>query len=146
MTQVTSTAASSASTDAMSQAVSQAAAPGGALGKDAFLKLLTTQMQQQDPLSPTDNTQFLAQLAQFSSLEQMTNVAAAMDNLAASNTLAQGAALGGRTVTYQLEGEDPVSGVVGKVTMDHGSIVLDVGGTSVPIAAVQSILPPGSSS
>jgi len=46
----------------------------GTLGKDDFLKLLMTQMQNQDPMNPTDNTQFVAQMAQFSSLEQMQNL------------------------------------------------------------------------
>lgn len=45
-----------------------------ALDKDAFLQLLVTQMQYQDPLDPQDNSEYVAQLAQFSSLEQMTNV------------------------------------------------------------------------
>ena len=44
------------------------------LGKDAFLKLLTVQMSHQDPLSPMDNRDMIAQLAQFSSVEQMTEV------------------------------------------------------------------------
>jgi flagellar basal-body rod modification protein FlgD len=45
-----------------------------ALGKDDFLKLLVTQLQNQDPMNPTDSTAFVAQLAQFSSLEQLSNV------------------------------------------------------------------------
>jgi flagellar basal-body rod modification protein FlgD len=44
------------------------------LGKDAFLNLLVTQLRNQDPLSPMDSTQFTAQLAQFSSLEQLSNI------------------------------------------------------------------------
>ena len=44
------------------------------LGKDDFLKLLVTQLQNQDPLNPMDDTQFIAQMAQFSELEQMQNV------------------------------------------------------------------------
>lgn len=52
-----------------------ASSSNSALGKDAFLQLLVTQMQYQDPLDPQDNSEYLAQLAQFSALEQMTNVA-----------------------------------------------------------------------
>ncbi len=49
-------------------------APGGAMGKDQFLKLLIAQMQNQDPMSPMQGDQMAAQLAQFSSLEQLTNI------------------------------------------------------------------------
>lgn len=53
--------------------------PGGELGKEAFLQLLVTQMQYQDPLDPQDNAEYIAQLAQFTSLEQMTNLNTAME-------------------------------------------------------------------
>jgi flagellar basal-body rod modification protein FlgD len=46
-----------------------------ALGKDAFLQLLVTQLQHQDPTKPMDDTAYIAQLAQFSSLEQLTQIA-----------------------------------------------------------------------
>ncbi len=55
------------------------------LGKDEFMKLLLAQMQNQDPLNPTDNTEFVAQLAQFTSLEQMTNMNTSLEEMLESN-------------------------------------------------------------
>ena len=51
------------------------------LGKEAFLQLLVTQLQNQDPLDPQDNSSYIAELAQFSSLEQMTNVVSNLEEL-----------------------------------------------------------------
>jgi len=53
---------------------SKAATPGGALGKNEFLKLLTVQMRYQDPMDPMDGKQMAADLAQFSGLEQLLNI------------------------------------------------------------------------
>ena len=54
---------------------------GDYLGKDAFLKILMTQLQNQDPTNPMSDTDFIAQMAQFSSLEQMTNMVTAIQSL-----------------------------------------------------------------
>ena len=51
------------------------------LGKETFLQLLVTQLQNQDPLNPQDNSSYIAELAQFSALEQMTNVASNLEDL-----------------------------------------------------------------
>ena len=62
------------------------------LDRDAFLKLLTTQMQAQDPLNPMDNTQFVSQLSQVTSLERLESMSSSLNTLAmstASNTSAQ---------------------------------------------------------
>ena len=54
---------------------------GDSLGKDDFLRLLLTQLQNQDPSSPMDNTEFISQMATFSSLEQMMNIGTKLDEL-----------------------------------------------------------------
>ncbi|OXS75311.1 flagellar hook assembly protein FlgD [Lysinibacillus sp. KCTC 33748] len=59
------------------------------LGKDAFLQLLITQLQHQDPTNPMDDRDFIAQMAQFSSLEQMQNMTKAMESLLASQQQTQ---------------------------------------------------------
>lgn len=55
----------------------------GQLGQDAFLKLLVTQLRHQDPTKPVADTEFIAQLAQFSSLEKLTEIADSMNSLQA---------------------------------------------------------------
>lgn len=91
-------------TGATAPQASQAPATGGTkpLGKDDFLRLLITQLKNQDPLNPLDQNQFLAQTAQFTSLEHLQNIRSGLDALAATasgSALVQGASLLGRTVS-----------------------------------------------
>lgn len=85
------------------------------LGKDDFLKLLITQLQNQDPTSPMENTEFIAQMAQFSSLEQMTNMSTEFTKLANMLNSGEAVSLLGKNVEIAA-GESSISGVVEAVT------------------------------
>jgi flagellar basal-body rod modification protein FlgD len=85
-------------------AESQSSAPIKILGKDDFLNLLVTQLQHQDPLNPAESTEFTAQLAQFSSLEQLSNINANLENMElfqTSVTNSQAVSYIGREITAQ---------------------------------------------
>jgi flagellar basal-body rod modification protein FlgD len=71
----------STSTDPASSASTSDTTKPNSLGKDAFLQLLVTQLQHQDPLQPQDNSAFLAQLAQFTSVESLEQIKTDMSSL-----------------------------------------------------------------
>lgn len=136
----------SSTTSATSQAITQPFVPGGALGQNAFLQLLATQLQYQDPLQPEDNTQFIAQLAQFSSLEQMTNVStqegqvvSGIQTLSQQGQLTSAFSLLGNTVTLQDGNGQSVSGPVSAVQSTASGVTITVNGTAYPMADVQSV-------
>ncbi|KUO70094.1 MAG: flagellar hook capping protein [Desulfosporosinus sp. BRH_c37] len=113
---------------------SQSTVTNDALGKDDFLQLLVAQMQNQDPLNPTDSKDSIAQLAQFSSLEQMNNISASMNSLSQSMTyfsqqssLTQGAAMIGKWVSgVDTDGETAIEGTVEAVKWLEGDPKLQI--------------------
>jgi flagellar basal-body rod modification protein FlgD len=120
----------------------QAAAtnPNATLGKDDFLKLLVTQLQHQDPMSPMDDKDFMGQMAQFSSLEQMTNMATNLSELEYSNQLSQSVSLIGHTVTYVQQDGTMASGVASAVSTDDANqITIKIGDAQVMPADVRGV-------
>ncbi len=104
------------------------------LGKDDFLQLLITQLTYQDPTSPVKDQQFIAQMAQFSSLEQMQNMATAVNRMADR----QGQNLIGKFIVGKdyVTG-DQVSGVAGAFFFDdQGDAFLKVGGRAMSVKDV----------
>jgi len=91
------------------------AAAGGDMGKDEFLKILITQLSHQDPTQPMQDKEFIAQMAQFSSLEQMTNVASEISKVAALLTRGQAVSLLGKVVEIAA-GSGIVQGTVDEVS------------------------------
>lgn len=101
------------------------------LGKDDFLKLLVGQLKNQDPLHPTSDTDFIGQMAQFSQLEQTTNMAAANEQLILEQRGARAVGLLGRTVTYPDATTGALNtGVVDRVDWLGGKPSLSVGGVA----------------
>ena len=118
-----------------------AGTPGkaGTADKEMFLQLLVAQMRYQDPMNPTDSSQFLAQSAQFTALEKMQDVA---DQTAAlfSAQMAFGASgLIGKQVSWTDSEGATQTGQVAGVTFGIKGPVLDIGGKDVPIADVVSV-------
>jgi flagellar basal-body rod modification protein FlgD len=101
------------------------------LDKDAFLRLLLTELKYQDPLNPTDDKAFIAQMAQFSALEQMQNMSKAM-------SLTQGCSLIGRQIIAQTK-EKAVSGVAEAVVIRNGSPYIRTSEDEVPMESVMEI-------
>jgi flagellar basal-body rod modification protein FlgD len=101
---------------------------GPSLGKDDFLKLLVGQLKNQDPLNPTSDTDFIGQMAQFSQLEQTTNMATANAEQIAQQTSARAVSLLGRNVTYPGTAGVSTTGVVEKVEWAAGKPRLTVAG------------------
>ena len=93
------------------------------LGKDDFLKLLITQLSNQDPTSPMEDTEFISQMAQFSSLEQMTNMSTSFAKMAAFINSSEAASTIGKTVELNI-GDSVTTGVVDGATRGDNPQVL----------------------
>jgi flagellar basal-body rod modification protein FlgD len=85
--------------------------PKTELGKDDFLQLLIAQLSHQDPTAPMQDTQFIAQMAQFSSLEQMTNMSSSFSKLTSLLTGSDAAGAVGKKVDIEM-GEQTISGSI----------------------------------
>ncbi|MBD8973777.1 MAG: hypothetical protein EGQ63_08070 [Clostridiales bacterium] len=94
------------------------------LDKDAFLQLLVTQMQYQDPLEPTSNTEYMAQLAQFSSVEELQNLSSTFSTGQAMNLTGQYVILNVPDSTGEIK---QVSGLVDYVTVTDGKAYFHIG-------------------
>lgn len=120
------------------------------LGRDSFMSLLVSQLKNQDPLAPTSNDEMLAQLAQFSSLEQLeelndnlVGLAVLQQSNALMDQLTSSSALIGQHVKYtDPDSGDDAWGDVGSVKITDGLAVLNIGGKDVPLVNVLEVSQP----
>jgi flagellar basal-body rod modification protein FlgD len=105
------------------------------LGQQDFLKLLATQMSTQDPLKPMEDTAFIGQMAQFSSLEQSKSMQQDIESLQAGSLL-------GQQVILQVEKDKTAQGVVEAVKLEAGTPKLIVGGKAYGMELLLSVANP----
>ncbi|TAN44323.1 MAG: hypothetical protein EPN22_07510 [Nitrospirae bacterium] len=111
------------------------------MGKDEFMKLLLTQIKHQDPLNPLEDKDFVAQLATFSSLEQMTSMSNNIASFLKQQQLSN-AATASSLIGQSISSLDNDSGVVKSVVVDDKGVYLTVNGKQVPFDRVKEIRNP----
>jgi flagellar basal-body rod modification protein FlgD len=116
------------------------AAQAAILGKDDFLKLLVTQLRNQDPMNPVEDRDFMAQMAQFSSVEQLSNLAGSMERMSVASQATQSVALIGRTITWKRDDGTIGEGVAQSVAFGtDGKITIAVGEDQVAPSGIESV-------
>jgi flagellar basal-body rod modification protein FlgD len=113
--------------------------PISGLGTDQFLQLLVAQLQNQDPLNPISNTDFINQITSLNTVENLSNLNASFSQMLKLQQLTQGADLIGKTIDYTNSGGTAASGKVDSVTAQNGKFVLSVGSDQVTLDQIQSV-------
>ena len=139
--QVAATNSSAASTLGTDPSSDASRIPTKTLTQDDFIKLLIAQMTQQDPLNPQSNTDFAAQMAQFTALEQSRTMASTLTDMQGEQQALQANGMIGRTVMLDTGNQTQVSGVVDGVQMDSGAAKIVVNGVAYDLSQVLAISP-----
>ena len=112
---------------------------GNQLDQDTFLKLLVAQMKYQDPMNPTDSSQFMAQTAQLTEVQTLQSLASTTSDVLSAQQLLGASALVGKTVTYTGPDGSAVAGVVTSAHFGGSTPTLRVGDTDVPLPSVTDV-------
>ncbi len=107
------------------------------LDKEAFLQMLVTQMQYQDPLNPSDSTQYMSQLAQYSSLEATMNISSTIEQGNGLNLVGQYVIM---NTTDSAGNKDMVSGLVQYATVKDGEVLLSINDSYYPAKDLDSVV------
>jgi flagellar basal-body rod modification protein FlgD len=118
---------------------------GAGMGKDTFLKLLVAQLKYQNPLSPTNSEQFMAQMAQFTQVEKLAEIGKAQADLVTWQRNVAGQGMIGKQITASVPSGGEVTGlVVGVKLADTGPRLILSNGTTVGVDEVTSVESPTS--
>ena len=117
---------------------------GEPLGKDSFLKLLVTQLQHQDPTKPMEDREFIAQMAQFSSLEQMNNMTSELKKMNMSSKSAEAFSLIGKYVNaFEADRGRGISGEVSHIIRKQNEILVGIDDYEIRLDDIAAVYPSG---
>jgi flagellar basal-body rod modification protein FlgD len=111
------------------------------LGADDFMKLLTTQLTSQDPMNPMKDTEFISQMANFTSLEQMRTLSKSFETFTSDQKLSAAPAFLGRNVTVK-DASGDITGVVDAITLKNGKPAVTINGKSYDTNLITGIAMP----
>lgn len=124
--------------DSFNKSIKAGKAGSKGLDQDDFLKILITQLQHQDPTSPVEDKDFIAQMAQFSSLEQITNMSSGFQKMSSLLSSSEASQVLGKTVEIN-DGQSVVRGTVDKVMRGENPMV-SVNGQIYDFSQVESVI------
>lgn len=111
------------------------AAFSASLGQQQFLELFVTQLQHQDPLEPVGQQDFLAQLAQFSTVEGLEGLNSKFDDMLQLELVASGSEILGKEITT----DDGLTGLASEIRQEDGQVLINIDGTLVPLSGVVTV-------
>jgi flagellar basal-body rod modification protein FlgD len=115
---------------------------GSSMGSDAFLKLLVAQLKYQDPMNPAQGTEFLAQTAQFTMVEKLTQLTQQSSDALTAQRAVQAGQLVGKSVTYTDASGTTATGTVSGARLLATGPVLMIGGQEIALSSVTEITAP----
>ena len=133
------TSNNSSGASAAANSSSSTASSLSAIKPEDFLKMLITELQNQDPMNPTDNSQILQQISEISNIQATSTLTNSLNAMLTEQNLSAASALVGKNVQGLADDGTTASGTVDSVTISGGAAKLNIGQQTVSLANVQQI-------
>jgi flagellar basal-body rod modification protein FlgD len=143
---VNSSTSSNASSGSSSSAASTISDKWDSLGVDSFLKMLVSELSNQDPMNPTDSNAILQQVSNIKSIQSNQQLTTSLKSMTMQQNVSAGANLIGTTVTGLDGNSKTVTGKVDSVSIDGDAVKLNVGTSTIKLSNVSKIVAAGSTS
>jgi flagellar basal-body rod modification protein FlgD len=136
-----STGSVSSASSSSGQSGAKYADPLNSVSLDDFLKLLVTELQNQDPMSPMDNSQILQQVSQIKSIESNQRLSDTLTSMQSQQNLVAASAMLQKTITGLTDSGKTVTGLVDKVTVSSSGVKVCVGANTISLTNISEVDP-----